>query len=252
MTAHDKLADIEHGLRALLLDDQPRYLEGVPRRPQDVYRRLVRNTLQGTMLNAAPIARGIFGDEVLLRFITRALQERPPTTRLLRDVPMEFASWLLALDEQGALFPPHPAFAELVHWEAAEIDILHAPERSATTLALVPTDASTVELDPSARLLVYAHDVHRMKAGDAMPTAKRARPALLLAWRADERLKWRELDGVTARMIALAGGGLPVSAITTTLAAERGSPVDPGFVRATLTTWQGRGAIAGFVDGGDR
>lgn len=237
------LVDLERDLRALLLAREPRFVEGVPRRAQEIYRSLVRNSLLTTTLNGFPFARALVGEETATAFAARFLDEEPPTTRLLRDVPMQFATWLMERDRAGTLDPPHPAFAECVHFETAEIDVLHAPARDrGLVVDDAPTDAHVVVFDPSTRVLAYRYDVHLMKRGSPFPARPRAVPVVLLCWREAERFVWQTLSPARSTLIATLAGG---ARIEEALAAV--PSLDAGHARALLVTLARRGAIVGFA-----
>jgi hypothetical protein len=247
-TAFASLEKVERDLRSLLLDEEPRFIEGVPLRAQEIYRALVRNSLLSTTLNGFPIARKLVGEEQATAFVARFLERAPPTTRLLRDVPMQFATWLVDEDAQGRLGAPHPAFAECVHFEAAEVDVIHSPARDKSLVVDdTPQPSSTVVLDPSARLLVYRYDVHKMTTTSAFPAKPRTTPALVFAWRQHERFVWRELSPATATLMARLAEGHAVDASLQAHVDEGGAPIDPGFIMALLVTLQRRGAIVGFT-----
>jgi len=236
------LTTLERDLRGLLLSREPRFVDGVPRRAQEIYRSLVRNSLLTTTLNGFPFARALVGEERATALVARFLDEEPPTTRLLRDVPMQFATWLMERDRAGTLDPPHPAFAECVHFETAEIDVLHAPARErALVVDDTPTGAHGVVFDPSTRVLAYRYDVHLMKKGSPFPSKPRAVPAVLVCWREAERFVWQSLTPARATLIAtLAAGGSVDDAL-------RAVPsLDAGHARALLVTLARRGAIVGF------
>lgn len=244
--AKDLLEETEQSVRALLFSRERGAVEGVPEEIQLLYRRLVRNSLTGTIKNAVPIAARLLGDEETDALIARYLEEAPPQSRFLRDVPMELRDWVLALDEA----PHHPAFPELVNWEVTELEVLYAPDPDSTRRALPerPAPSSTVEFHPSARLFAFMFPVHTLKKGASKWPKPSAQPTFVLAHRAGEQMKWVSLPVAVAKVLMLAGEGAVLAAVFETLRAEHGAEFDEAFARSWLVNLHMRGAVLGFPE----
>jgi len=247
MTEKMPLADVERTLHALTLGSAPAYFPGIDRGRQDTYRRLVRSSLSTVIKNAIPLTLGRVGETAVDEVIGAFLAERPPTTRLYRDIPLGFAAWALDKSQSGAsdVFP-HAAFAELVHWEVAELDVLHAPDASAIDGVAHPDDDTRVVFDPSCRLLAYAHPVHRMRKGDAWP-GRTKEVSFVLAHRQGERMKWMELTPTLTQLLAAAAEEIPIGDALARLDEVFGRAVDRGYCRSWLVNLRDRGALVGFV-----
>lgn len=239
------LADVERGVRSLCFAATPEPLVGVSGEAQALYRRLVRNSLFRVVKNAIPIAEGLLGAEDTERLITRFLDESPPTTRFLRQVPQEFSAWLSSLEDP----PHHPALAELVHFEAVEIEVQQAPDAEPRLLPTAPDDDAGIEAHPSARLLAYRFPVFHMKKGSPLPSPTRE-PTFLVAYRADERMRWVKVPAVVAKTLALCGEGMTLGQALSALEEQHDGAVDRGVVRSRLTDLRHRGALLGFPKGG--
>ena len=241
-----KLAELEHGLRALLLAQDEVLIEGADPARQRVYRRLVRGNLMSAMRRGVPILRKLAGHDVVDALIARYLHEVAPRTRLVRFLPIEFASWLLSLPPAQL---PHPAAGELAHWEALEIEVVMAPDVELTAqLSRAPLDACSIHMHPSTRLCAYRHPVHVLTSSSIQWPAQSAEPALLLAWRAAERFTAHALDGATAKVLVETASGAAIGEAFARIEASLGAGdvLDRALVRASLVDLQRRGAIVGF------
>ncbi len=192
------MTDLEAQLRQMLLAREPVEVEGLSARGQRVYRRQVRGSLMSGTRLAIPICDRLLGRAVMDTWLERWLDEAPPTTRLYWQLPLEFAQWCV-----GAPDHPHLAMPELIHWETLEVDILNAPDPSPWPgLTRDPAPDKQPALDPSARLCVYRHPVHRLDLDAAGWPEAAPDPVFLMAWRRDEHLRWRTLSAQCAQLTA--------------------------------------------------
>ena len=81
-----RLLDAERSLRSLTLAHDEKLIEGVDAKRQRLYRRLVRGNLFGVVRRAIPITRKLLGEETVDAMIARFLDERGPSTRIVRQV----------------------------------------------------------------------------------------------------------------------------------------------------------------------
>ncbi len=254
--------DVARAWRALVLGGAPAFLggpEGTPDAPlarQQVYRRLVRNNLVGVVTRACPHARRLAGEDVFAAVVDRWLDEQPPTTRLVRDVPLQFAAWLAAWPAPQL---PHPAFAELCHFESLEIDVTLAEtarQRGDVVDPLVVGGAgggvderAVVVLDPAARLAVYAHPVHRVTATTTQWPTPTSTPSILLCFQQAEAFVVAPLSPALARVLVQSADGVALGLALDDVAAEAASggvAFDRARVRADLVDLYLRGAVAGI------
>lgn len=240
-----KLTDVEAHYRALLLGADERLMPDASPVRQRVYRRLVRANLSGNIRRAVPITRKLIDDASLERLIVRFLDEVAPRTRLVRRIAVEWAEWLMTVAPSDL---PHPAAAELAHWEVLEVEVSLASEWEGPGLSRVPADDAFVETHPSARLVAYWHPVHSLTQRSTMWPERSDEPIILLAWRAQERFLWQRLGGGTAKVLAEAAQGKQLGAAFTAVEAElaAGDRLDRPQVKASLVDLCRRGAIAGF------
>lgn len=242
--ADEELATLEQGVRSLVFSREPALVPGLDEERQLLYRRMVRATLMQVVKNAAPRTSALLGDEAFRRLVGRWLEEAPPSTRILRHVPQELVAFCQALED-----PPHPALGEVLHWDALEMEVTHAPDAEGPPPPATPHDDAGVLSHPSARLAVYLHPVHGLsKQPSAWPKPSK-QPTFLVAYRAGERLHWVAVPRAVAQVLLHTGEGLTLGQAFATLD-EQGAPVDRGFVRSWLVDLQRRGALLGFPRAG--
>lgn len=237
------LDDVEKGFRRLLLDvEAGAVFAGVDEQRQAVYRRLVRNNLVGTLERACPHALRLAGAAAFDAVVARYLATSPPTTRLLRDVPGQFTEWL---QTQPPTSLPHLSFAELCHFEALEIEVTLAQTASHPTTPL--DNRRPLFLDPSARLCIYAHPVHRVTTSTTTWPEASALPVVLLCFQRAELLAVQPLSLAVGKVLMMAGDdtslGNAINAVVDEGTAA-GVVVDRGRIKADLVDLQRRGALS--------
>jgi hypothetical protein len=260
-----RLVDVEKALRALTLGDGATLdWHGAPRQRQQLVRDLVRRNLKGILERACPHARRLVGttgfDVVTDRFLaTHHLQ-----TRLTREIPGAFTSWLLQQppstlpggaddDDDDEKAQAGACFAELCHFEALEIEVTlvetAAPTARSDPPPDVPLDDALVELDASARLAVYRSPVHLVGAATTRLPSPAPVPFVLLCHQRDEALRVEVIEPAVGKvLVALSSGALIGAAIGRVQkeAADVGVVVDAARVREALLQLHQHGAIASF------
>lgn len=244
-----KLTDVEQAWRDLLLGEDGRLFADADPERQRVYRRLVRGNLFGTIRRAIPITRKILGEEAADALIARFLDEVGPKTRFVRQIATEWAEWLMTQPEL-----PHPATAELAHWEVLEVDVALAPDWEGPAFPRTPDEDGRIESHPSARLVAYRHPVHLLNLRDTTSTSYPPvagpgdEPFILLAWRAQERFLWQRLSAGTAKVLVETAQGKRLGEAFFAIEASLvpGDSLDRRRVRADLVDLVRRGALVGF------
>lgn len=217
------LATFEDNLRSLLFAETEHYFPELDQRRQNVYRKLVRHNLYDVIRRAIPATRKIAGDTLVDIWISRWLAAQGPQTKLLREVPLQFAAWM---QEQPISEMPHPSFAEMIHWEALDLDVLHARDRNdfENQLAHAQESYFTTEapqgfdgilvVDPSARLAAYTHAIRNtvesiLAEQDPQNIKNLAwpqpldNPEIMLLYRRDDRVWSAALSGIFANLLML-------------------------------------------------
>lgn len=220
--------------------------DGVDADRQALYRELVQNNLRGILRRACPHAQRL-GGEAFSQVIDRFLDEHPIAVRFTRDIPAEFTAWLMT---QPPASLPDPAFAELCHFEALEIDVTLSPRSSHIVVERIDP-STTPTMDASTRLAVYTHDVLGVtSSSSAWPTPLR-QPAVVLCFQANEQFVVERLSVATGKVLLACAGGASVGdavAAVVREAASQGATVDAGAVMAQLTDLHQRGAICSFSE----
>jgi hypothetical protein len=180
---------LQRAFRDAILAETPEYGALPPR--VAIYRRLVRNTLEGVVYKLLPRTRehmGVAFDDSVARF----LEEEAPRTHYLRDVPFEFVRWATPRwKDEGAA----PWLVDLARHEIASFAVStvpHLPEPKAEEVAL----DRPLLFNSLVRIERYAHVIHE----DAVPPD--ARDIALLYYRDDAHaLRTLELTPLAAALL---------------------------------------------------
>ena len=171
-------------------------VDAMMRRPQrfSIYRRLVRNTLEGVVYRLLPRTRAHMGEK-LERTLERFLHERGPQTHYLRDVPAELLAWAEPQwrgDVAGWL-------VELARHELVSFQVSTAPKLAEPRAADVAIDKPLL-LSSLARIERYGHAVHEL--GEEPGATPAARDVALLYYRDEDfELRTLELEPLAAALL---------------------------------------------------
>ena len=217
---------------------------GVPARRMAVYNELLFNNVTGFLDACFPVCRAILGEVRWRRLNRTFFRDWSSQTPWFRDIPREFVRYL-----QGRTGgQPLPAwFAELAHYEWAElaVDTMEVAVPLHDTLGDLRSGCPLA--NPALLCLTYAWPVHRI--GPAWRPRKPQTTHLLVFRDTDERVRFAEINPVTARLLELlAGEGINGEAACHQIAAELAHP-DPQAVLAfgltALADLRQQGAIIG-------
>ncbi len=251
------LRDVEDGFRDLAfgVDDGEAMAgglwAGVPVERRRAYRTLVRNNLRGTIRRACPHAVRLAGDNAFDAVVDAFLAGWPIQTRLTRDIPSEFTSWLMAstpTSGPGLSLTSSQAFAELCHFEALEIEVTMSETSPHLPGAL--GSRSRLQMDPSTRLAIYSHPVHQVTRHSTALPSPGATPTVLLCFQKAESLEVESISAALGKVLLASVDGAVADAIASVVEEGRvaGVVVDAGHLRSALVGLHRRGAIAGFVE----
>lgn len=241
MADHAPLSSFESSVHQMLFAADPSPVDGIEPEAQAIYRRLVRTTLFRVVKNAIPFSLDVLGEKRASDLLTAWLEAAPPTTRILREVPEEFAAWLAAQPEL------EPGLSELVHFEVLELTVSHGPDAGDDEQSGSPTPQPDrgVLTHPCTRLAVYEYPVYMLTRGVTQVPPKTATPSFLLAYRAAEKMHWVTLPRDVAMVLFRTAHGQSLGEACSDLATA-GREVDIGMVRSWLVNLRHRGAILGF------
>ncbi len=193
-----------------------------------IYRRLVRNTLEGVVyrllartrarMNAAQ--EGAFDAEV-----DAFLHEVGPRTHYVKDVPGELVAWASPRWRARAELPGY--LADLAELELAEVAVASAPDLAEPPgLAELALDRPLV-LTAVMRLLALGHAVHRLSAEEDARETPEAGETFLLAYRDEEHaVRFLELSPLAYSVIARVERGEALGDAVKGACEERGRAMD--------------------------
>lgn len=216
-----------------------------------VYRQLIRRQIRGVLadlLNRTAAARG---QDAFEHDADAWLAELGPRSRLLRDLPGEFAAWARSRWSEGHVqrdMPQAPAWLQdLARHELLAHEVGAAPLRPSAEERPFALDAR-LEFDPSARLGRFEHAVHALS--DDPDTAPRHEPTALLLYRdRDHVVRTLHLSPLAESLLdALLVRETTVEQAVREAAVATGSALDGEFlgrVSALLADLGERGAVRG-------
>ncbi len=200
----DRLRSLQEGFAAHIRNpDQHPAPAGVEERRMAIYRNLFFRNLSNFIAKSFPVLRRLYSDDDWQALIRDFYAVHPCHTPLFPEIPREFLQYLQ--DRRDRHPEDRPFILELAHYEWVEI-ALDLDERELDEVPADPDGDLLHEipvLSPLAWALSYRFPVHRLRP-DHQPTEPPQEPTHLLVYRRrDDRVKFMQLNGVTARMIEL-------------------------------------------------
>ncbi|MCY1068310.1 DUF692 family protein [Nannocystis sp. RBIL2] len=216
-----------------------------------VYRQLIRRQVRGVLADLLPRTAAARGQAVFDADADAWLAKLGPRSRLLRDLPGEFAAWAASrwsIEHVPEGMPQAPAWiGDLARHELLAHEVGAAPLRPPADSRPFALDAR-LEFDPSARLGRFAFAVHELTdEPDAVP---RREPTALLLYRDREHtVRTLQLSPLAEALLdALLVRGTTVEQAVHEAAAATGSALDGellGRVSVLLADLGERGAVLG-------
>ncbi|WP_434414962.1 multinuclear nonheme iron-dependent oxidase [Nannocystis pusilla] len=216
-----------------------------------VYRQLIRRQVRGVLADLLPRTAAVRGQAVFDADADAWLAELGPRSRLLRDLPGEFAAWAAprwSIEHVPGGMPRAPAWlGDLARHELLTHEVGAAPLRPPADPRPFALDAR-LEFDPSARLGRFAFAVHELTdEPDAIP---RCEPTALLLYRDREHtVRTLHLSPLADALLdALLVRGTTVEQAVREAAAATSSALDGellGRVSVLLADLGERGAVLG-------
>ncbi|EMR0602112.1 TPA: putative DNA-binding domain-containing protein [Stenotrophomonas maltophilia] len=218
--ATDTLRAQQHAFTAHLRDPEsvppPAGLE--PRRVA-VYQRLLFNNLLGLLSNGFPVCVRLLGEPAWSGLVRQYFATHRCQTPLFTELAAEFVEWLQAQPQL-----PHPALAELAHYEWVETALYQLPAEPLPVPGDIDPLRVPLQRSPLAWPLLYQWPVHRLGAGDA-PSQPPAEPTGLLVRReVDGEVRFAVLSPLAVYLLSSIGErpGLDGHAYLQQLAAAHG------------------------------
>lgn len=181
--------------------------DNIEDRRMAIYRDLFFNNINGTLQNAFPVIRSLFSEEKWLSMVRDFMIKHQCKTPLFVEIAREFISYL----ENERLSDDDPPFLqELAHYEWVELALSIAEAEFRLTPLTDNEDSLALKLSqsPLAWLLVYQYPVHQISP-ENRPEGPADTPVCLLVHRnREEKVKFIELNPVSARLLELLSQGL--------------------------------------------
>lgn len=194
---------VQRGFAAAVRDPALPVPAGVAPRRLQVYRELVRNTLEGFLRSGFPVLRACCGELCWRRLVDDFQRDGRCRAPYFLEIGQEFLRWL---QEQRVPQPDDPPFLlELAHYEWVELALdvdetdldTIAADRDGDLLARPPV------LSPLAWALAYRFPVQRIGAG-FQPAFPDAEPNYLLVYRnRADAVRFMAINAATARLLEL-------------------------------------------------
>lgn len=202
--APDALAALQQQFAAHIRDPQHQAApDDVEDRRMAIYRELFYNNIKGFLSNNFPVLRRILGEPAWPQIVRDFFIEHRAHTPLFPELPREFLRYLQDVRETRSDDPPF--MLELAHYEWVELAL--SIDDSEPDAAQLNPDGDLLEenplLSPQAWLLQYQYPVHRI-GPKYQPTEAPQTPTYLLVYRAaDDKIKFMNLNPVSARLLSL-------------------------------------------------
>ena len=211
-----------------------------------IYRRLVRNNLEGVTRKLLPRTRARFEnafDETFASF----LEEVGPRTHYLRDVPSEFLAWVIPRWASRADVPSYAG--DLATHELVEFAVSIAPKpRELEALGEITVERTLVFVD-ALRLVRYAHAVHTLPIEVDDRTVPEGDSVALLVYRDDtDTARFLALTPLAANLTGRLLAGSPLASALGPACAENQITLDDAVladVARLLADFGERGILVG-------
>ena len=218
---------------------------GIEDRRMAIYRDLIFNNINGSLKSGFPVIHSLYDETEWQNIVRDFMIKHQSKSPLFVDIPREFIQYLE--DERDG--SEDPVFLkELAHYEWVELALSIAEPDFQVTLLGESEDALTQKYtqSPLAWLLVYHFPVHQISA-DNQPITPSESPVCLLVYRNEEdKVKFIELNAISARLLELLASGLSGKAAVESLATEMQHPhpeVVANGARSLIQDWVGRGIL---------
>ena len=191
----------QHAFTAHLRDPQavaaPAGLE--PRRVA-VYRHLLFNNLLGLLSNGFPVCVRLLGEPEWNALVRHYFATHRCQTPLFTELAAEFVQWLQAQPQL-----PHPALAELAHYEWVETALYQLQAEPLPAPGDVDPLRVPLQRSPLAWPLLYQWPVHRLGAEDAPTQPPPEHTGLLVRREADGEVRFAALSPLAVYLLASIG-----------------------------------------------
>ncbi|MER2177721.1 MAG: putative DNA-binding domain-containing protein, partial [Stenotrophomonas maltophilia] len=165
-----------------------------------IYQRLVFNTVLGLLGTGFPVCVRLLGEATWATLIRQFFARHPAQTPLFTELAAEFVQWL---QQQRAL--PHPALAELAHYEWVETALYQLDAQPLPPSPGLDPMSAELQRSPLAWPLLYHWPVHRLGAEDAPPHPDAGPTGLLVRRDPDGQVRFATISPLAAQLLEQIG-----------------------------------------------
>jgi hypothetical protein len=197
-----------------------------------VYRRMVRARFAAVLAEAFEDFRTVVGADGFADLVDRFLAESPPRSPYLRDIPIEFLTFL----QRAGGDATWPSFAlDLARFEGATNEVAHLATPTPSH-EVVPLEMGLLAvMSPAARLLDVHHAVHLFDS-EHRDIAPQAMTLLIYRVASTGEVETIELNPVASRIVrGIAREEAPLVEVVRIAAGEANAAIDASFVDALST-----------------
>ena len=206
MTEHTDFRQLQYQFAAHIRDPQHQPApDDIETRRMAIYRRLFFNNLDNFISNAFPVIRQLHDDEQWQSLIRDFMVEHRCHSPLFHQIAAEFVQYL----NQRPVPAQQPFLIELAHYEWLELTISVVEHE---VKSLTPDSPETVmsthwQMPPTAMLKLYSYPVHQIGVNH-QPQQASEQPCCLLVYRdPTDKVRFVELNAVSARLLDLVNQG---------------------------------------------
>lgn len=161
-----------------------------------IYRALLFNNLLGLLGNGFPVCVQLLGEAAWTALVRRFYAGHRAQTPLFTELAAEFVQWL-----QDHPTLPHPALAELAHYEWVETALYQLDAHPLPASPGLDPLHAALQRSPLAWPLLYHWPVHRLGSDDA-PQHPGAEPTGLLVRRdPDGQVRFATISPLAAQLL---------------------------------------------------
>ncbi len=171
-----------------------------------IYRDLFFNNINGTLKNAFPVIRSLMNEARWETMVRDFMITHRCKTPLFVEIAREFIAYL-ETERQAESDPPF--LQELAHYEWVELALSIAEPEYTSTPVTENEDVLALYFDqsPLAWLLVYQYPVHQISAENQPETPSDILVCLLVYRNHEDKIKFIELNSVSAKLLELIAHG---------------------------------------------
>jgi len=203
------------------------------------YRELVFEGMLDVLQSVCPVARGILSDEEWKEILWNFLQNSPPKSVVIRELPYEASQYLKS--QEHPFFEKYPWLGELMEYEYLEVQVRLAPEDEAKT------PEGQLRLNPAYALGEYTWPVHFISEDRFDPKDLPRSDFYLFLWREPKELevKFMEVNPLVAELIRqLRKGPQEPEKLLLAVAQKMGIEVSEEYLS------EGKGLLTNFIGEG--